>query len=54
MKTDADWLFFNIERLSDDPKLDTAMSMMIAHAMQERASGRPENGLTFQASSTGC
>jgi type IV secretory pathway VirB4 component len=40
LKTDADWLFFNIERLSDDPKLETAMSMMIAHAMQERASGR--------------
>jgi hypothetical protein len=29
LKTDADWLFFNIERLSDDPKLETAMSMMI-------------------------
>lgn len=40
LKTDADWLFFNVERLSDDPKLETAMSMMIAHAMQERASGR--------------
>jgi hypothetical protein len=40
LKTDADWLFFNIERLSDDPRLETAMSMMIAHAMQERASGR--------------
>ena len=40
LKTDADWLFFNVERLSDDPRLETAMSMMIAHAMQERASGR--------------
>src|SRR6266853_415627 len=40
LKTDADWLFFNVERLSDDPKLETAMSMMIAHSMQERASGR--------------
>ena len=40
LQTDADWLFFNIERLSDDPRLETAMSMMIAHAMQERASGR--------------
>ena len=40
LKTDADWLFFNIEKLSDDPRLETAMSMMIAHAMQERASGR--------------
>ena len=40
LKTDADWLFFNVERSSDDPRLETAMSMMIAHAMQERASGR--------------
>src|SRR5207253_10458794 len=40
LKTDADWLFFNVERLSDDPRLETAMSMMIAHAMQERAAGR--------------
>ena len=40
LQTDADWLFFNVERLSDDPRLETAMSMMIAHAMQERASGR--------------
>jgi hypothetical protein len=40
LKTDADWLFFNVERLSDDPRLETAMSLMIAHAMQERASGR--------------
>lgn len=40
LKTDADWLFFNVERLSDDPRLETAMSMMIAHAMQERTSGR--------------
>src|SRR5215467_4069645 len=40
LRTDADWLFFNVERLSDDPRLETAMSMMIAHAMQERASGK--------------
>jgi hypothetical protein len=40
MRTDASWLFFNVEGLSADPKLETAMSMMIAHAMQERASGK--------------
>jgi hypothetical protein len=40
LRTDADWLFFNVERLSDDPRLETAMSMTIAHSMQERASGR--------------
>jgi hypothetical protein len=38
--TDSNWLFFNIEGLSNDPRLETAMSMLIATAMAERASGR--------------
>src|SRR5205823_522767 len=38
--TDSNWLFFNIEGLSNDPRLETAMSMLIANAMAERASGR--------------
>jgi hypothetical protein len=33
-------LFFNVERLSSDAHLETAMSMLIANAMSERASGR--------------
>src|SRR6202142_2043923 len=40
LRTDADWLFFNIEKLRDDPRLETAMSMMIGPAMEERAAGR--------------
>ncbi|WP_031501165.1 VirB4 family type IV secretion system protein [Bryobacter aggregatus] len=40
IRTDANWLFFNIEGLSSDPRLETAMSMLIAQAMSERASGR--------------
>lgn len=40
IRTDANWLFFNIEGLSSDPALETAMSMLIAQAMSERASGR--------------
>ena len=40
MRTDANWLFFNVEGLSSDPKLETAMSMVIANAMSSRASGR--------------
>ena len=40
IRTDNNWLFFNVEGLSSDPKLETAMSMLIAHAMAERASGR--------------
>ena len=40
MRTDANWLFFNIEGLSSDPRLETAMSMLIAQSMSERSSGR--------------
>ena len=38
--TDLNWLFFNIEGLSSDPRLETAMSMLIANSMAERSSGR--------------
>ena len=37
---DNPWLFFNVEQLSDDPRLETAMSMLIAHATAQRASGK--------------
>lgn len=37
---EAPWLFFNIEQLSDDPRLETAMSLLIAHATVQRASGK--------------
>lgn len=40
IRTEENWLFFNVEGLSSDPKLETAMSMIIANAMSERASGR--------------
>jgi type IV secretory pathway VirB4 component len=40
IRTDNNWLFFDVEGLSSDPKLEIAMSMLIAHAMAERASGR--------------
>ena len=40
IRTDDNWLFFNVEGLTNDPKLESAMSMIIAHAMAERASGR--------------
>jgi hypothetical protein len=36
---DSPWLFFNVEQLSDDPRLETAMSLLIAHATAQRASG---------------
>jgi len=40
MRTEANWLFFNVEGLASDPKLETAMSIVIANAMSSRASGR--------------
>src|SRR5947209_11155739 len=40
VRTDSNWLFFNIEGLSNDPRLEGAMSMLIANAMDELASGR--------------
>jgi type IV secretory pathway VirB4 component len=40
IRTDDNWLFFNVEGLNSDSHLETAMSMMIANAMAERASGK--------------
>ena len=40
MKIDGNWLFFNVEGLGSDAKLETAMSMLIANAMATRATGR--------------
>jgi len=40
MRLDSDWLFFNVEGLSSDPRLETAMSMLIANAMASRATGK--------------
>jgi hypothetical protein len=40
IRTDNNWLFFNVEGLSSDTHLETAMSMLIANAMAERESGR--------------
>jgi hypothetical protein len=37
---DGPWLFFNVEQLSDDPRLETAMSLLIAHATSQRGSGK--------------
>jgi hypothetical protein len=34
------WLFFNVEKLADDPRLEGAMSLAIARAMSLRASGK--------------
>lgn len=34
------WLYFNIEQLKDDPRLETAMSLLIAYATSKRAEGQ--------------
>ena len=40
MRLDNNWLFFNVEKLGSDPRLETAMSMVIANAVSERAAGK--------------
>jgi hypothetical protein len=40
MRLDSNWLFFNVEGLSSDPKLETAMSMLIANAVASRSGAR--------------
>jgi TraG P-loop domain len=40
VRLDNNWLFFNVEGLGADPKLETAMSMLIANAVASRAGGR--------------
>ena len=40
MRLDSTWLFFNVEGLSSDPKLETAMSMLVANAVAARAGGK--------------
>src|SRR5271168_3884593 len=40
MRLDSNWLFFDVEGLSSDPKLETAMSMLIANAVASRAGGK--------------
>ena len=40
MRLDSNWLFFNVEGLSSDPKLETAMSILIANAVASRAGGK--------------
>lgn len=40
MRLDSNWLFFNVEGLSSDPKLEIAMSILIANAVASRAGGK--------------
>jgi hypothetical protein len=37
---DTPWLYFNIEQLKDDLRLETAMSLLIAYATTKRAMGK--------------
>jgi type IV secretory pathway VirB4 component len=40
LRLDSNWLFFNVEGLSAEPKLETAMSMLIANRVASRADGK--------------
>jgi len=39
IQLDNPWLYFNVEKLKDDPRLERAMSLLIAHTATYRASG---------------
>jgi len=39
IQLDNPWLYFNVEKLKDDPRLERAMSLLIAHTATHRASG---------------
>lgn len=43
VQLDSPWLYFNVEKLKDDPRLERAMSLKVAHAATHRGSGK--NGL---------
>ena len=40
LKLDSPWIYFNIEKLKDDARLESAMSLLIAWATTKRASGK--------------
>jgi type IV secretory pathway VirB4 component len=39
VQLNSPWLYFNVERLKDDPRLERAMSLKVAHAATQRGSG---------------
>jgi hypothetical protein len=40
LKLDSPWIYFNVEKLKDDPRLESAMSLLIAWATTKRASAK--------------
>jgi hypothetical protein len=40
LKLTSPWVYFNIEQLKDDARLDQAMSLLIAHVTTRRAAGK--------------
>jgi len=40
VRLDSPWLYFNVEKLKDDPRLERAMSLKVAHAATHRGSGQ--------------
>ena len=40
LKLDSPWIYFNVEKLKDDPRLESAMSLLIAWATTKRAAGK--------------
>lgn len=40
LKLDSSWVYFDIEKLKDDPRLNQAMSLLIAYVTTKRAAGK--------------
>ena len=47
------WLYFNVEQLKDDPKLEVAMSLLIAYTTTKRAQGKRTSGASRFSMSAG-
>ena len=53
MRLESDWLFFNVEGLSSDPRLETAMSMLIATAMSLAPPEKPGSRASRSSTNAG-
>src|SRR5664279_4211923 len=46
LKLDSPWIYLNVEKLKDDPRLESAMSLLIAWATTKRTSGKSSHKLS--------
>ena len=54
LKLDTPWMYFNVEKLKDDPRLEAAMSLLIAWATTKRAGGTRAEKASRSWRNAGC